>query len=465
MVACRVPTLRQKVDCEMTEKKQRRDKRRQSDVPVVLDNIGNHSDSNLSDIPWDVPDYPVKRQRGDSHKPLPLQSGAMNLAGWIADKYEYHEDKMVVYATCIQYADPCENCHFDDSFIRYGSQRQTYHDLPYHAKPTEIVVERQRLRCKNCGKTQFQSLPDMDTKHMMTQRLVLYVREQSMKRTFTSIAADIGVSEKTVRRIFSAYADELEKTHKVYTPEWLGIDEVHLTRQMRCVMTDVHRRKPLDILKDRSKPTVVRWLRKNINPDEVKVVTMDMYTGYYNAVGEVLPNAKIIVDKFHVVRAANKAMEYVRKSTHTLVSEYQRKQLKHDRKIMLMRRDALNEQQRFILETWLGNFEDLGKAYLLKEAFYDIYSFTTKYEAEMAYRVWLDDLNSQSDLVREAFSELTTSMTNWHDPIFNYFDYRATNAYTESLNGMLKQIYRNGRGYSFKAIRAKVLYGKIDHQR
>lgn len=113
----------------------------------------------------------------------------------------------------------------------------------------------------------------------------------------------------------------------------------------------------------------------------------------------------------------------------------------------------------------MGTFDDLGKAYMLKESLYDLYSFGTKYEAEMAYQVWLDDLNKQSDMVREGFSELTSAMTNWKEAIFNYFDYRATNAYTESLNGMLKQIYRNGRGYSFKAIRAKVLYGKIDHQR
>jgi transposase len=163
--------------------------------------------------------------------------------------------------------------------------------------------------------------------------------------------------------------------------------------------------------------------------------------------------------------AANKAMEYVRKATHKTITSYQVKQLKHDRKIMLMRRGDLNDQQRFILETWLGNFADLGQAYLLKESFYDLYSFPTKYEAEMAYQVWLDELNKQSDLIREAFSEVTTFMSNWHDEIFNYFDVRATNAYTESLNGLLKQIYRNGRGYSFKAIRAKVLYGKIDHQR
>lgn len=449
----------------MTEKpkKERRAKRRpMSDFPPR--EIGTFMDEPNG---WDfvMGQGVAERELGNSSKPLPLSSGVMGLGGWAVERYrEFEDGRFEVYARCQVVPVACNHCS-SDSLILFGSQTQKFRDVPYHMKPTVLVVERQRLRCKDCGKTQFQMLPHMDSKRMMTDRLRNYIREQSMKRTFTGIAEDTGADEKTVRQVFSEYADELEQTHKVYTPEWLGIDEVHLTRQMRCVLTDVHKKKPLDILKDRNKPTVERWLATYMDPKVVKVVTMDMHTAYRNAVQKVLPEAKIIVDKFHVERAANKALDTVRKATHKTIGEYQRKQLKHDRKIMLMRRDELNDQQRFILGVWLDNFADLGKAYLLKEAFYDIYSFPTKYHAEMTYQVWLEDLNKQSDLIRESFSEITTFMGNWREPIFNYFDVRTTNAYTESVNGLLKQIYRNGRGYSFKAIRAKVLYGKIDHQR
>jgi hypothetical protein len=47
---------------------------------------------------------------------------------------------------------------------------------------------------------------------------------------------------------------------------------------------------------------------------------------------------------------------------------------------------------------------------------------------------------------------------NWRDPIFAYWDHRATNALTEALNGVTKLMQRQGRGYSFEAIRAKMLY-------
>jgi transposase len=46
---------------------------------------------------------------------------------------------------------------------------------------------------------------------------------------------------------------------------------------------------------------------------------------------------------------------------------------------------------------------------------------------------------------------------HYGDAIFNYFTYRYTATYTECLNGLMKLLVREGRGFSFEVIRAKVL--------
>ena len=61
--------------------------------------------------------------------------------------------------------------------------------------------------------------------------------------------------------------------------------------------------------------------------------------------------------------------------------------------------------------------------------------------------------------LRPAFKELTTAVDNWKPEIFAYFDHKKTNAYTEGMNSVIRNVDRPGRGYSFDAIRAKVLYG------
>lgn len=179
-------------------RKERRDKRRPlSEFPRQY--VGSFDDDPDG---WEflTEEGVARRDLGGEGKPLPLFSGVMGLGGWVVDRYEeFVYARLFVYARCQVVPSACDRCS-SDNLIRFGSQTQKFRDLPYHMKPTTLVVERQRLRCKDCGKTQFQMLPHMDAQHMMTERLKKYVRKQAMERTFTSIAEDVGVDEKTVRR-------------------------------------------------------------------------------------------------------------------------------------------------------------------------------------------------------------------------------------------------------------------------
>ncbi len=51
-----------------------------------------------------------------------------------------------------------------------------------------------------------------------------------------------------------------------------------------------------------------------------------------------------------------------------------------------------------------------------------------------------------------------------HPHIFAYFDRQITNAYTESLNSLIRVMNRLGRGYSFEALRAKILFAEGSHK-
>lgn len=77
---------------------------------------------------------------------------------------------------------------------------------------------------------------------------------------------------------------------------------------------------------------------------------------------------------------------------------------------------------------------------------------------------WLQHLAPE---LETAFAPLLSAMGNWQHEIFAYFEVpgAATNATTEALNGLAKLAQRMGRGYSFEAIRAKLLYGITPHKR
>ena len=116
-----------------------------------------------------------------------------------------------------------------------------------------------------------------------------------------------------MRAIFRDYINELERTIRFETPKWMGIDEIHLIKP-RGVISNIHNNTVVEILINRNKKTVIDYLFSLNNCDEVQYVAMDMWRPYRDAAEAVLPHAKIVVDKFHLVRIANDAMEKARKS-------------------------------------------------------------------------------------------------------------------------------------------------------
>ncbi len=380
----------------------------------------------------------------------------LNLRSWTilsTDESEHDYRLTVQYDT---HEVMCPHC-LSMRVSRFGKLAQLYMDLPVHAKRVGLNVQRQRYRCENCGKTFMQSLPDLDEKRAVTKRLLNYIQQESLKRTFTSVAEDVGLTEKTIRNIFKEHVANLAKTVIFATPEWLGIDELYLLKKPRCIITNVKERTVVDLLINRNKPVVRNYLRGLANKEGIQLVTMDMWQPYKEAVMDVIPHAQIIVDKYHIVRMANQSMESVRKVIRAGLTDRQRRTLMHDRHILLRRRFELKPADTMILQSWTGTFPALGASYDLKESFMDIWQSATRPTAESAYKTWRESIPAE---LEPAFKPLTLAMNNWHTEIFAYFNHgSATNAYTEALNGLVKLTNKTGRGYSFDAIRAKLLYG------
>lgn len=121
------------------------------------------------------------------------------------------------------------------------------------------------------------------------------------------------MNEKTVRNVFDAYVAELEKEFRRETPVWLGIDEIKLG-QFRAIFTNIHGRTLVDMLPDRYYTSIVRFLESLPNKERITHCGVDMWRPYRLAVLRVLPDAKLVVDKFHVVSKANASLDAVRRS-------------------------------------------------------------------------------------------------------------------------------------------------------
>lgn len=94
----------------------------------------------------------------------------------------------------------CPKCGSVPNFYKHGKKEQLFFDLPMHTKRVGIYVKRQRYKCRECNEKFFEYLPDMDVNRSVINRLLDWIQEASLEKTFTSVADDIGVDEKTVRK-------------------------------------------------------------------------------------------------------------------------------------------------------------------------------------------------------------------------------------------------------------------------
>lgn len=375
---------------------------------------------------------------------------------------EEDNDNMHIWVETVSTPPACMHCGSLPNFSRYGKKEQLFMDIPIRGKRVGIYVIRKRYKCKECGGVFFEPLESMDDKRLATKRLIRYIETESIKRKYTDVAESVGLNEKTIRNIFHDYVLYLEETIPREFPTWLGIDEIHIIGDVRGVLTDIERRLLYDFTINRTKAVLDPYFAfvSVEDRERVQYVTMDMWKPYKDAVYQFFPNAKVVVDKYHVVKELNVIMDTMRKQYKDGLSKPELKQLKRDRYILRSRRHNLKMGDEIVLQTWQSQYPTLYEAYQHKELFFDIYD-TSKdsTEAKQRFDEWKENI---PPYMRKYTKSFLTSLKNWETEILNYFDCRLTNAFTEGLNNMIRSINKEGRGYSFDVLRAKILlaYGK-----
>jgi transposase len=103
----------------------------------------------------------------------------------------------------------CPHCNHPE-IVGFGRREEIVMDTPVHGKRTGIMLNRRRYRCQSCRKTFMEPVPHKDDKRQMTHRLIQYIERESLRRTFSGVAEDVGVDEKTIRNIFNDYCERLE---------------------------------------------------------------------------------------------------------------------------------------------------------------------------------------------------------------------------------------------------------------
>lgn len=378
----------------------------------------------------------------------------LNLPGWTIDRTEESRHDLLIAVTPPTVPSSCPHCGHESPY-GHGSQSRRIADLPIRKKRVSLLYDQPRYRCRNesCRRTFSPPLPDIDEQHNMTVRLREHIIEEAGPRPYVHIAEEVGLSEGTIRNIAALAAQSLPTPE---TPRVLGIDELYLGRRHRCILTNIEAGTMLDMLSGRTYRQLLAHISAMPERQRIELVTIDMHRPYLTVAQSALRGATVIVDKYHVVSMANRAVDQVRIELRREMPDRTARILMHSRFLLLRRLATLSPNDRMLLDTWLDQLPRLRLAHAAKEAFFAIYDTATDAKgAGTGLAAWRQSLTPET---ARAFRELLTASKNWEPHILAYFDHRYTNAATEAINGVAKLINKMGRGYSFRAIRTKLLF-------
>ena len=332
---------------------------------------------------------------------------------------------------------------------------QTVKDSPIQGKVVYWQYRKRRYRCTSCGKRFYETNWLLPKWHRFTNRLALQViyRLQS-KVSRKDLSREFHVSESTVCR----WMNLAERGKPNRLPEVLSIDEFRGNaggEKFQCILTDLMGKQILDILPDCKESHIHAYLQQFPNRDEVKYFVSDMRKEYIHLAKNLFPNAKIVIDKFHVIRYCTWAVENVRKRIQKSLHPDERKYFKRSRTLLLMHKDKLKEPAKEAVVRMLRFHKDLADAYLLKEKFYAF--MASKNSKEARKRLHEFGLYAAATDLKE-FEPLYTVLRNWSKYILNSFDTGYTNGFTEGCNNKIKVLKRIAFGYrNFKNFRQRIL--------
>lgn len=348
----------------------------------------------------------------------------------------------------------------------YDHKDRSVRHLDMWGMRTVVHFPRRRFECPTCDQPFTEHLAWLEPKRRQTKAFEVHIYQRVKGGTSRrQVALQEGLSESTVLEVFKRQAKQAMGRQDQGRVRKLGVDEISLhkgRKRYALVLSDLERRRVIAVLPNRLKKTFEQWL-DGLTEEErqaIKVVSMDMWEAYRQAVHNKLPHARIVADRFHVAKQLNHQIDLVRRALQRKAKKdgdetlYQA--LKGSRWILLKRRRDLTPEEEAKLRTILDVSDELRTIYLLKEEFTTICDkMRMRSQAERFLQAWMRKAEATGS---HRLMRFVKTLENWGHEFLNYFIDRVTQGFVEGINRAIRGIINRAFGFrNFENFRIQVL--------
>ncbi|WP_408734630.1 ISL3 family transposase, partial [Streptococcus pneumoniae] len=358
-------------------------------------------------------------------------------------------------------APSCPEC--GNQLKKYDFQKPS--KIPYletTGMPSRILLRKRRFKCYHCSKMMVAETSIVKKNHQIPRIINQKIAQKLIEKiSMTDIAHQLAISTSTVIRKLndSHFEHDFSRLPEImsWDVETVRGVTVSIGRwKMSFIAQDFEKLDIITVLEGRTQAVIRDHFLKYDRAVRcrVKIITMDMFSPYYDLARQLFPCAKIVLDRFHIVQHLSRAMSRVHVQ---IMNQFHRKS--HEYKAIkrywkLIQQDSCKlSDKRFyrpifrmhltnkeILNKLLSYSEDLKHHYQLYQLL--LFHFQNK-EPEKFFGLIEDNLKQ----VHPIFQTVFKTFLKDKEKIVNALQLHYSNVKLEATNNLIKLIKRNAFGF------------------
>ena len=360
--------------------------------------------------------------------------------------------------------------------VKNGKKETIVRFEQYNHMPLIMRLKKQRYTCKNCRTHWTAQSYFVQPRHSIANHVRYKIASLLTEKVSLSfIAKSCQVSLTTVIRTLKEFKSYLPKQSKKILPRVLMVDEFRshasIEDKMSFICADGETGKLIDVLPTRKLPRLTSYFLGCTNPEEVEFLVTDMNAAYFQLTKRVLPNAKVVIDRFHIVKHMNQAFNELRiREMNELRKAGQKSQaekLKKNWRFLLKNRANINHYE---YKTW-KSFRAPKYPFLTEAMMIDrLLEFSTPlkeaypffHELVEAFRdkdpdLFFSLLAELPETLDDSFREKLQNLLTYEEGITNAMIYPYSNGKIEAKNTHIKTMKRVSYGFkSFENMRIRI---------
>ena len=331
-----------------------------------------------------------------------------------------------------------------------GHVERHFRALPIGSRPTTMVLPIPRVECHACGMVRQVEVPFAEVRRSYTKSFERYVLDLGRCMTIRDVAAHLGVGWDLIKDIQKRDLSRRFAKPKLKHLRHIAIDEIAVAKGHRY----------LTLVMDLDSGAVVFvgdgkggdalkpfWKRLRSSGAKIDAVAMDMSAAYRRGVATHLPKAKIVFDRFHVVKLFNEKLSDLRREMHREATDVLHKRvLKGTRWLLLKAEENLDKDkdEKRKLEEALALNKPLATAYYMKEDLRRLWEQPGKRFATAFLADWIRRAGASGI---KMLQRMGVTLASYRTGLLAYYDARITSGPMEGTNNKIKTMKRQAYGF------------------